>query len=453
MSSSRRQALRPVRGVKDLLPEESHKHCHIQKVALDCARRFGFRPLETPIFEYAEVFHSHLGEDSDIVNKETYTFEDRGGDAITLRPEGTAGLVRAVLSQGLLRKPPLKFYYEGPMFRYERPQKGRLRQFHQLGIEFFGNASVGADLEVLSFAWIFLKELQLRDVCFLYINNLGSLACRKSYVKTLVQYLEGHKKHLSQESQERLQRNPLRILDSKASGDKELLQGAPSIKDHLSEESLRTFESLKKGLESLDIPYKEEPHLVRGLDYYNQGVFEFKTLSDPSLDATTSKVAGTSSSLGSQDTVLAGGRYDHLVESMGGPSTPAVGWAAGLERIVLLMEGQNTFPPLSSFTDLVLLPMGKNWESFALQVAHKLRQEGFHLEIISSGNLGKRWKKAELLEAKWIWIMEGEHHTFKNRKTQFQWKSPSLKGLHEIDFQGGLEARLFQCIQKIKVKA
>ena len=287
--------VRPVRGVKDLLWEESRQHRHIQEVAWDCAQRFGFHFLETPIFEHAEVFHRHLGEHSDIVTKETYTFKDRGGDTITLRPEGTAGVVRAVLSQGLLRKPPLKFYYQGPMFRYERPQKGRLRQFHQLGIEFFGNASVQADLEVLSLAWIFLKELGLTHLCLLYINNLGSSTCRKNYVKALVRYFEGHQKHLSKESQERLQRNPLRILDSKAEEDKKLLQGAPSMKGHLNEDSLAAFESLKEGLELLDIPYQEDPHLVRGLDYYNQGVFEFKT--QPLNPAESSQASQASLSL------------------------------------------------------------------------------------------------------------------------------------------------------------
>ena len=433
MNKELRLHLRPVRGAKDLLHEDCQRQDYIEKTARNCAQCFGFKELQTPIFEYAPVFQNHLGTSSDIVNKETYTFEDRGGDAITLRPEGTAGIVRAVLSQGLLRKPPLKFYYHGPMFRYERPQKGRLRQFHQLGIEYFGNASVFADLEVLGLAWIFLKKLGVQEYGLLHINTLGSPLCRKSYVEELVKYLNLHKRNLSKDSQERLERNPLRILDSKSEEDQALLKDAPQMEDHLSKESLATFEKLKEGLETLDIPYKTDPYLVRGLDYYVHNVFEFKT-----------------KHLGSQDTLLAGGRYDGLVERMGGSPTPAVGWAAGIDRMSLLIEEMKKFPSLSVYQDVAILPMEESLELFGLRFAHQLRQKGLRVELILSGNRTKRLKKAQQLHCKWVWLMEKGKNTIQDRVSQSQWEGEFIGKLNLDFFKESMDKRDKETLNFIK---
>ncbi|MGZ3744950.1 MAG: histidine--tRNA ligase, partial [Pseudobdellovibrionaceae bacterium] len=305
-----------VRGTRDLLPEDNIKFRFVETTAHQLSLLYGYGEIETPLFEFSEVFHRTLGETSDVVSKETYTFLDRGGDSITLRPEGTAGVARAFVSEGMAQNLPLKFYYSGSMFRYERPQKGRYRQFKQLGVECLGVDSPLADAECIAMAWDLLKKIGIAGKCHLEINTLGDTESRVLYRKALVDYFSQHWEKLSDDSKMRLEKNPLRILDSKDEGDRALIAQAPSLQDHLNESSKVFFAALLKGIESLGIPFKINTKLVRGLDYYCHTVFEFVT-----------------SELGAQGTVLGGGRYDGLIEMMGGPKTPGVGWAAGVDRL------------------------------------------------------------------------------------------------------------------------
>lgn len=374
-----------VRGTQDLLPSDSQKFRIIESTAFELARCYGYGQIQTPIFESSDVFHRSMGETSDVVHKETYTFVDRGGDSVTLRPEGTAGVVRAFVSEGLAQNLPLKFYYYGPMFRYERPQKGRYRQFHQIGIECLGYDSPQADVESLSLAWDFLSKLQLSQDCHLEINTLGDKASRENYRQALVQYLSEYKSQLSADSQMRLEKNPLRILDSKDPADKKILEGAPSLQDHMTSESLKFYHDVLDGLKKLKIPFKENPKLVRGLDYYTHTVFEFVT-----------------TKLGAQGTVLAGGRYDGLVETLGGAATPGVGWAAGVERLCeLYLEGA----PVRTLPEIAILPADEAGESAAPALAQKIRQAGIPVDILWNGNIGKKMKKANTLLMKKVILL------------------------------------------------
>jgi histidyl-tRNA synthetase len=365
-------SLKPVRGTQDILPDESRLYRGVEETAFDVAERYGFGEITTPIFEFTEVFSRTLGDTSDIVTKEMYTFEDKGGDFVTLRPEGTAGVARAFISNGLQQHLPLKLFYRGPMFRYERPQKGRRRQFRQVGIEILGVATPQADIEAISLAATFLGELGLKDNVTLEINSLGDTASRAAYREELVSYLKEHKANLSHDSLERLERNPLRILDSKDEGDREIVANAPRLQDSLNDESQTFFTDVCAGLDKLGIAFEHNTKLVRGLDYYCHTAFEF-----------------TTNDLGAQGTVLAGGRYDGLIGQMGGPETPGIGWAAGVERLALLLgEGVEPKRPI------VVIPIGNEAESEALIVAESLRKKGYRIDLGYSGNLKKRMKRA-----------------------------------------------------------
>jgi histidyl-tRNA synthetase len=388
--------LQPVRGTHDLLPTEHQKHFWVSETARKLAATYGFGEIVTPILEFKEVFKRTLGDVSDIITKEMYEIADRGEEEIVLRPEGTAGVVRAVISNGLTQSLPLKFFYEGPMFRYERPQKGRMRQFHQIGIELFGVADPVGDVEVIALAYEILKALKLDHRVILEINSLGDDESRTSFRKTLVTYLKDHHQHLSPDSQLRFERNPLRILDTKDEGDKKILKGAPLLEDCLNAHSQEMFSKVQEGLQKLQIPFKINPHLVRGLDYYCHVAFEF-----------------TTTDLGTQGTVLAGGRYDGLMGMMGGPPTPGVGWAGGIDRLAMMLA-EESLPRLPR--PLAIVPMDEALDMAGLKLAQSLRQEGVVTEMTYGGGLGKRLKKATKMNAGYALIL-GEEEVSSDKVT------------------------------------
>jgi histidyl-tRNA synthetase len=364
--------LQPARGTQDLLPEVARRHRHVCETAREQAALYGFAEIATPIFEFTEVFSRPIGEHTDIVSKEMYTFTDRGGEEVTLRPENTAGVVRAVLSNGLTQQTPLKFFYSGPMFRYERPQKGRFRQFHQIGVELLGVATPQADIEVIACGARILREFGIADRVQLHLNTLGDLDSRAAYREALVAYFASRRPDLSEDSRRRLDTNPLRILDSKDPGDIRVNADAPPFDRYLNKESHKFFDEVQQGLRSIGIYCQLNPRLVRGLDYYTHTVFEFVT-----------------SDLGAQGTVLAGGRYDGLVELMGGPAMAGVGWAAGIERLAMLISE----PPLP-LRPIAIVPIGTQGEHLALQVAEVLRYYGLAVDLTYSGNLSRRMRQA-----------------------------------------------------------
>jgi histidyl-tRNA synthetase len=370
--------LQPVRGTQDLLPAAHRRHRTIVECARTLAERFGYAEIATPIFEFTDVFARPIGEATDIVQKEMYSFPDRGGDEITLRPEYTAGIVRAVISNGLTQSLPLKLFASGPMFRYERPQKGRFRQFHQIDVELIGVAQPLGDVEVIALGAAILDALGVLAKTELEINTLGDGPSRAAYRTALVEYYERRRDGLSEESRDRLGRNPLRILDSKDPGDRKINEEAPSFAAFLTPEAQRFFDSVQEGLALIGIAYRLAPRLVRGLDYYCHTAFEFVT------DA-----------LGAQGTVLGGGRYDGLMGVMGGPETPGVGWAAGIERLALLIA-EPAPPP----RPVVLVPLGDAAEAKALGLAHELRRGGFTVELGFSGNLRRRLQRADKINAR-----------------------------------------------------
>jgi len=379
--------LQSPRGTADLMPEDMAGHRHVMDTAKSCAGVFGFEEMATPIFEFTDVFARPLGESSDVVTKETYSFTDRGGEGLTLRPEGTAGVVRALISAGLTQTLPQKFYYQGPMFRYERPQKGRMRQFHQVGVELLGPTSPMADAEVIALGAMMLDQLGVLASCRLHLNSLGDAESRAAYRSALVAFLSGVKDQLSEDSQRRLDTNPLRILDSKDEGDRALIADAPLLGDYLNEASTAHIERVMEQLAAAGVAFERDPKLVRGLDYYCHTAFEFIT-----------------SDLGAQGTVLGGGRYDGLAETLGGPNVAGVGWAAGVERLALL-SGQA--PRLDAPLVLIALPdaegqMSTETQLFAL--ANQLRQRGIRVEMPFSGNLGKQLKRADKLGARYVGI-------------------------------------------------
>ena len=365
--------LKTVRGTRDIYGHEARIFRNIEKRLLDLACLYNFEEIETPVFEFTKVFKRTLGSESDIVHKEMYTFEDRGGDSLTLRPEGTAGVARAVVSGGMLRNLPLKFFYSGPMFRRENPQKGRYRQFRQLGVELIGVDQPLADIEVIAFAWDFLKACGLDKKVQLEINSIGDEQSRENYKKVLVDYFLKYKDHLSDDSLKRLNSNPLRILDSKDKRDQEIVKQAPLFGDFIDGKSKNFFQKVKNGLESMKIPYKINPYLVRGLDYYTHTVFEF-----------------TTDQLGSQNGVLSGGRYHGLIEKMGGePGVNGVGWAAGTDRLALLLNA-----PEKSPSSVAVIATEDQACDLVLRILHQLRDHQIPCQPVYSGNLSKRLKKA-----------------------------------------------------------
>ena len=369
--------LQPVRGTHDILPEDHRRHRQVTETARQIAARYGYEEISTPVFEFSEVFKRTLGETSDIVTKEMFSFEDRGGEQLTLRPEVTAGVARAFISGGLAQHLPLKFFCQGPMFRYERPQKGRQRQFHQIDVELLGVDGPLADIEIISLAAHILDVLGVADKVTLELNTLGDTESRQSYRTKLVGYLEGFKDKLSEDSLARLDRNPLRILDSKDQGDRAVIADAPLLEDHMNDASKVFFEDVQKGLKTAGIEYKINPTLVRGLDYYCHTAFEF-----------------TTETLGAQGAVLAGGRYDGLIEAMGGPPTPGTGWAAGVERLALMIA-----EPPGPARPVAVVPIGQAAEAEALSLVQRLRRAGFTADLGFSGNLQKRLKGANKANA------------------------------------------------------
>ena len=370
--------LQPVRGTRDLLADDFRQMQFVIDTARDIARRYGFEEIATPIFEFTGVFARSMGESSDVVVKEMYSFEDRGGESLTLRPEHTAGIARAFLSNGLKQQVPVRLFAHGPTFRYERPQKGRQRQFHQIDAEIIGAPEPLADVEAIAMAADCLQALGILEHTVLMLNTLGDAESRKAYREALVGYFTAHRDRLSEDSLLRLERNPLRILDSKDKGDQAVVAGAPSLGDYLNDHSRAFFADVREGLDRLGIAYRVNDRLVRGLDYYSHTAFEFVT-----------------EALGAQGTVIGGGRYDGLMELMGGPPTPGIGWAGGIERLAMLAVGAPP-PPRAA----AIVPVGADAAVRALKLAHDLRQAGFCIDMAYRGNLGKRMKRANKINAR-----------------------------------------------------
>ena len=364
--------LQPVRGTRDLIGEDQRRHRRVVDTARQVAETYGFEEWATPVFEDTRVFSRSLGETSDVVMKEMYSFTDRGGDSVTLRPEGTAGVCRALVSNGLTQTLPRKVFYAGPMFRYERPQKGRYRQFHQIGVELIGPAEPLADAEVIACGWDILTRLEVSRDTILELNTLGDSESRQAYREALVGYFTAHQASLSQDSLLRLERSPLRILDSKDAGDRAIVGGAPTIGSFLTASAAAFYDQLKSHLGQFGVPFRENPRIVRGLDYYGHTAFEFVT-----------------EALGAQGTVLAGGRYDGLVAEMGGPPTPAVGWAAGIERLAMLL-GEAPEPPWA----FAIIPVGDAAEAACIRLMQSLRRDGLRAEMAYRGNLKRRLERA-----------------------------------------------------------
>ncbi len=391
-----------IRGMHDLIGKDFLSQKKIIKLFESAALNFNFKPIETPIMEFNEVFSRTLGSSSDVVMKEMYTFIDRSNDQLTLRPEGTAGIARAIISNGLTQNLPLKYFYYGPMFRYERPQKGRLRQFNQVGVEVYSKPGIEKDFEVIYLAANFLKNLNILDNLILKINNLGNLEDRNNYQKILKEYYLQHKSKLSKDSIIRLAKNPLRILDSKNSEDIEINKYAPNISDVLSEQSKKNFIKLKNILTDFNILYEEDPFLVRGLDYYSNTIFEF-TLKN------TSKFA-----------ILAGGNYDNLVAELGGPKLSGTGWAAGLERLTDLVKLKNQKSKI-----ILIIPMQSEFLNSAYKIREQFLHSNYSTEVHIDKNLKKSLKYANKIAADYAIILGEEElkkevYTIKNLSTGLQ---------------------------------
>lgn len=373
-------SIQPVRGTHDLIGEDQRRHTHVVDTARRIAGVYGFDEWATPIFEDTRVFSRSLGDTSDVVSKEMYSFSDRDGESLTLRPEGTAAICRALVTNALTQSLPQKVFYAGPMFRHERPQKGRYRQFHQIGAELLGAAEPLADAEAIAMGYEVLKALGIADYVTLELNTLGDAASRDAWRDALVAYFSAHKDKLSEDSLTRLEKNPLRILDSKDAGDKVLVADAPMMAEFLTPEAQAFWDDLRNKLDVFGIAYTVNPSIVRGLDYYNHTTFEFVT-----------------NRLGSQGTVLAGGRYDGLVKQMGGPEVPAIGWAAGIERLSMLLEQVPAAP-----RSVVLVPVGTPDESAVVQILQGLRGQGVRTEIGYKGSLRKRMERAGKQNASYV---------------------------------------------------
>lgn len=365
----------PVRGTHDILPDDYARFRHVVDTARQAAQLFGYREMATPIFEFTDVFARSMGETSDAVSKEMYSINDRGGENLALRPEYTAGICRAFISNGQQQNVPFKAFAWGPMFRYERPQKGRQRQFHQIDVEVIGAAEPQADVEVIALGAEILRRLGILDKCTLELNTLGDPESRIGYRDALVKYFSGYADKLSEDSRKRLEKNPLRILDSKDEGDRKLVADAPLIHDYLTPAASDFFKALQDGLAASDVPFTVSPRLVRGLDYYTHTAFEFVT-----------------THLGAQGAVIAGGRYDGLIEQLGGKPTPGIGWAGGIERLVLLSD-----PQPAAVRIVAIIPIGAAAEAEAVKLAGELRRADIAVELAYGGNVGKRFKRADKL--------------------------------------------------------
>lgn len=373
-----------IKGTKDVLPNESYKNQYIEATCLGVAENFGYKEMRTPVFEHTELFQRGVGDTTDVVQKEMYTFDDKGGRSITLRPEGTAGAARAFLENGLSNEAlPQKICYLISCYRYEKPQAGRLREFHQFGIECFGATSPLADAEMISLAKQIFDELGVKDL-HLELNSIGCPECRAEYHKALKEYFSQYKDKLCDTCNDRLERNPMRILDCKSPVCSEIAKGAPVVLDYLCDECREHFQKVKSYLDAANIEYIVNPQIVRGLDYYTKTVFEF-----------------VSDAIGSQGTVCGGGRYDGLLEELGGQHTPSLGFAMGLERLQLVMEAQGCNFPEPSRPDLFIVAMGEKATLKAVEIAKDMRDEGFSVVYDLNGrSLRAQMKYADKLGAK-----------------------------------------------------
>lgn len=372
-----------IRGTQDIFGDEQRRFAHVLETFDRVRRLYCFQRLEIPIFEATGVFARSMGETSDVVSKEMYTFEDRGGDSLTLRPEFTAGIARAYITEGWQQYAPLKLATSGPVFRYERPQKGRFRQFHQIDAEIIGAAESAADVELLVLADQLLHELGIAEGVTLQLNTLGDAETRDAWRTALVAHFEAHRDALSEDSQVRLDKNPLRILDSKDPRDRPIADSAPDIDAYLTEEAAAFFKAVTDGLDAAGVKWTRNSRLVRGLDYYRHTAFEFVT-----------------DRLGAQGTVIAGGRYDGLIGSLGGPETPGVGWAAGVERLAMLIEEPAELGP-----DVVVVPMGDAAAARAQGITADLRRAGVSTEMAFRGNMKRRMQKADAIGARYVLIL------------------------------------------------
>ncbi len=373
-----------IKGTKDVLPKDVHKNQYIEATALDIAEKFGYKEIRTPSFEYTELFQRGVGDTTDVVQKEMYTFDDKGGRSITLRPEGTAGAVRSYLENGLCNEAlPQKVCYIGPCFRYEKPQAGRLREFHQFGVECFGTDSPLADAELIALGKSIFDTLEIKELS-LEINSIGCPTCRAEYHKALKEYFSSRENELCPTCKDRLDRNPMRILDCKSPVCSEIAKDAPVVIDYLCDECREHFDKVQKYLKAMNIDYTVNPKIVRGLDYYTKTVFEF-----------------VSDSIGAQGTVCGGGRYDGLVDELGGQKTPSLGFAMGLERLMLLMEAQNAPFPDANVPDLFVVALGDMATLKAVEIVNDMRAEGFTALLdLNQRSLRAQMKYADKLKAK-----------------------------------------------------
>lgn len=373
-----------IKGTKDVLPKDVHKNQYIEATALDIASKFGYKEIRTPVFEHTELFQRGVGDTTDVVQKEMYTFDDKGGRSISLRPEGTAGAVRSYLENGLCNEAlPQKVCYLTSCYRYEKPQAGRLREFHQFGVECFGSASPLADAEIIALAKSLFDTLGVKDLS-LEINSIGCPTCRAEYHKALKEYFSSRKDELCDTCKSRLDRNPMRILDCKSPICHEIAEGAPVVIDYLCDECKEHFENVQKYLKAQNIEYTINPQIVRGLDYYTKTVFEF-----------------VSNSIGAQGTVCGGGRYDGLVEELGGQHTPSLGFAMGIERLMLLMEAQGCEFPEAEKPDLFIVALGEKATLKAVEIAKDMREEGFSALLdLNQRSVRAQMKYADKLGAK-----------------------------------------------------
>lgn len=412
-----------IRGTQDIFGDEQRRFAHVLDTFERVRRLYCFQRLEIPIFEATGVFARSMGETSDVVSKEMYTFEDRGGDSLTLRPEFTAGIARAYITEGWQQYAPLKLVTAGPVFRYERPQKGRFRQFHQIDAEIIGAAEPAADVELLVLADQLLHELGIAEGVTLQLNTLGDAETRDAWRTALVAHFEAHRDALSEDSQVRLDKNPMRILDSKDPRDRPVADSAPDIDAYLTEEAAVFFKAVTDGLDAAGVKWTRNSRLVRGLDYYRHTAFEFVT-----------------DRLGAQGTVLAGGRYDGLIGSLGGPETPGVGWAAGVERLAMLIE-----EPADAGVDVVVVPMGDAASTRATGILADLRRAGVSVEMAFRGNMKKRMQKADALGARYVLIL-GDDELAREEVTVKSLKSGEQAAMRLSWFPQGMFDLVFEDI-------
>lgn len=427
---------RAVKGTNDILPEESHNWQFVEGKMLETASQFGFKEIRVPVFEHTEVFLRSVGDTTDVVQKEMYTFDDKGGRSITLRPELTAGVIRSAIEKGLVNAAlPQKLCYIGGCYRYEKPQAGRLREFHQFGVECVGAAAPNADAEVISLAGAVLENIGIKNIS-LEINSIGCPECRKEYHKALKEYFSKNTDTLCDTCKDRLDRNPMRILDCKSPICSEIAENAPVVIDFLCDDCKNHFESVKANLTAMNIDFKVNPKIVRGLDYYTRTVFEF-----------------VSNDIGAQSTVCGGGRYDGLIAQMGGPQTPSLGFAMGIERLMMVLKAQNAELPEAHTCDLFIATLGENAMLKASALCKELRDEGYKAETdICGRGLKAQMKYANKIGAKFTLVL-GDNEVENGKASLKNMSNSSEKeiNLNELTEELGEEIRkiLFESIAEV----